>query len=80
MHYLLGMETWKSANGIFLSQGKYAVDILKIFRMMECKEMATPMESNLKFLSDASSNMVDPMMYHHIRVSFMCLANTRLDI
>ena len=45
MHYFLGMEVWQSADGISLGQGKYAVEILKRFRMMECKEMATPMAS-----------------------------------
>ena len=29
MHYFLGMEVWQSADGIFLGQGKYAVEILK---------------------------------------------------
>ena len=37
MHYVLGMEVWKNADGISLGQGKYAVEILKRFRMMECK-------------------------------------------
>ena len=46
MHYFLGMEVWSSAYGIFLGQGKYAVEILKRFRMMDCKAMATPMVSN----------------------------------
>ena len=54
MHYFLGMGLWHSADGIFLSQGKYAVDILKRFRMLDCKEIAMPMESNLKLLCDAS--------------------------
>ena len=31
MHYLLGMEVWKREDGIFLGQGKYAMDILKRF-------------------------------------------------
>ena len=52
MHYFLGMEVWQSVDGIFLGQGKYAVEILKRFRMMDCKEMTTPMESNLKLISD----------------------------
>ena len=29
MHYFLGMEVWKNADGISLGQGKYAVEILK---------------------------------------------------
>ena len=63
IHYLLGMELWQSADGIFLGQGKYPVEILKRFRMMDCKEMATPMASNLKLLCDASLETVDATMY-----------------
>ena len=54
MYYFLGMEVWQSANGFFLGQGKYAIEILKRFRMLDCKAMATPMASNLKLLCDAS--------------------------
>ena len=54
MHYVLGMEMWKSADGIFLSQGKYIMDILKIFRMMDYKVISTTMASNLKLLCYAS--------------------------
>ena len=63
MHYLLGMEVWQSTGGIFLGQGKYAVEILKRFGMMDYKAMDTPMASNLKLLSDASSKSVDASMY-----------------
>ena len=54
---------WQSVDGIFLGQGKYAVEIMKRFWMMDSKAMATPMESNLKLLSDASSETIDAMMY-----------------
>ena len=80
MHYFLGMEVWQSADGIFLGQGKYAVEILKRFGMMDWKAMATPMASNLKLLSDASSESVDSMMYRQMIGSLMYLTNTRLDI
>jgi hypothetical protein len=40
MHYYLGLEVWKRSDVIFLSQGKYAVEILKKSRMMECNSMA----------------------------------------
>ena len=45
MHYFLGMEVWQSADGISLRQGKYAVEILKRFGMMDCKAMATEPEA-----------------------------------
>ena len=64
MHYFLGMEVWQNVDGISLEQGKYAVEILKRFGMMDCKAMTTPMASNLKLLSDASLESVDAMMYH----------------
>ena len=74
------MEVWQNVDGIFLRQGKYAVGILKRFRMMDCKAITTPMASNLKLLSDAPSNSVDAMMYRQMIGSLMYLMNTRPDI
>ena len=54
---------WQNADGISLVQGKYTVDILKRFRMMDCKAMTTPMALNLELLSDASLEVVDATMY-----------------
>ena len=47
--------------------------------MMDCKAMTTPMASNLKLLSDASSESIDAMMYRQMIGSLMYLTNTRLD-
>ena len=52
---------WQSTDGIFLGRGKYAVEILKRFRMMDY--MTTPMASNMKLLSYASLDSVDATMY-----------------
>jgi hypothetical protein len=41
-HYFLGLEVWQRSNEIFLSQGKYTLEILKIFQMTDCKSMPTP--------------------------------------
>jgi hypothetical protein len=35
MLYLLGLEVWKNPKKIFLNQGKYAVEIMKRFNMLE---------------------------------------------
>ena len=80
MHYFLGMEVWQSADGIFLGQGKYVVEILKRFGMMDCKAMTTPMALNLKLLTDASSESVDATMYRQMIRSLMYLMNMRPDI
>jgi hypothetical protein len=60
MHYFLGLEVWQRLDGIFLSQGKYTVEILQRFRMMDCKSTTTPMVTKLKLLSDSSSYLLIP--------------------
>ena len=80
MHYFLGMEVWQIVDGISLGQGKYAVEILKRFRMMDCKAMTTPMALNLKLLSVGSSESVDATMYRQMICSLIYLMNTRPDI
>jgi hypothetical protein len=80
MHYFLGLEVWQSPERIFLNQGKYAVEILKIFDMLECKSMNTPMETKLKLLVDTSSELIDATLYRQIIGLLMYLTNTRPDI
>ena len=80
MHYFLGMYVWKNVNSIFLSQGKYAVEILNKFEMLDHKEITTPMESNFKLLCYASSDSIDAMIYRQMIGSLMYLKNTRPDI
>ena len=61
-------------------QGKYVVETLKRFGIMDCKAMTTPMASNLKLLSVASPETVDATMYHHMIGSLIYLMNLRPDI
>jgi hypothetical protein len=63
MHYFLGLEVWQSPERIFLNQGKYTVEILKRFDMLECKSMNTPMEAKLKLLVDTLSDLIDATLY-----------------
>ena len=48
--------------------------------MMDYKAMTTPLASNLKLLSDASSDSVDATKYHQMIGSLMYLTNMRPDI
>ena len=80
MHYFLGLEVWQYPEEIFLNQGKYAVEILKRFGMIYCKDMTTLMTTNLKLLNDDTSKTVDATLYRQIIGSLMYLTNTILDI
>jgi hypothetical protein len=82
MHYFLGLEVWQRTDEIFLSQGKYTVEILRRFGMTDCKSMTTPMVTNLKKLSESSSDsdLIDPTMYRQMIGSLMYLVNTKPDI
>ena len=81
MHYFLGLEVWQRTDEIFLSQGKYTVEILK-FGMIECKSMPTPMVMDLKKMNEAStdSSKIDPHLYHQLIRSLRYLVNTISDI
>jgi hypothetical protein len=82
MRYFLGLEVWQRSGENFLSQGKYTIDILRRFGMLDCKSMSTPMVSNLKKLheSDFGSNLVDQSLYRQLIGSLMYLIHTRPDI
>jgi hypothetical protein len=77
MHYFLGLEVWKRTYDTFLSEGKYTVEILKNFGMIECKSMPTPMVMGLKKMSDTDSREIDPYLYRQFIGSLMYLVNTR---
>eukprot|EP00253_Pinus_taeda_P029149 PITA_29149 len=55
MHYFLGMEVWQKDGEVFVSQGKYANEILRQFHMEKCKPMQTPLAVN-----QLSQAMVQP--------------------
>jgi hypothetical protein len=61
---------------IFLGQGKYVVEILKRFEVLDHKLMDTPMESNMKLLEDTTSEVVDATLYRKMIGSLMHFTNT----
>jgi hypothetical protein len=81
MHYLLRLEVWRTYE-IFLSKGKYTIEILTKFRMTNCKSMPTSMVMNLKKMNEASSDLgeIDPHIHRQLIGSLMYLVNTRPDI
>jgi hypothetical protein len=68
MYYFLGLEVWQRTDEIFPSQGKYTVEILNKFGILNLKLVATPMVKNLKKLrvSSCDSNEIDPTLYRQL--------------
>ena len=63
MRYFLGIEVYQSKYSIFISQSKYAHEILKIFNMINSKVVPTPAKSGLKLSKEDEGSKVDPTLF-----------------
>ena len=77
LHYFLGLEIWQQEGELFVSQGKYAQEILGKFHMKESKPMDTPLSGNLRKEDATSAKVVDAIVYRQLVGSLMYLVNTR---
>jgi hypothetical protein len=80
MKYFLGIEVEQSAQGIFISQQKYATDVLKKFRMEKCKPADTPIALGTKLRKEDVGSTVNSTLYKQLVGSLMYLTTTRPDI
>ena len=80
MKYFLGIEVNQSEDGIFICQSKYANDVLKRFRMSNCKPGVTPIATGTKLSKDDDASKVDPTLYKRLVGSLVYLTATRPDI
>ena len=63
MHYFLGLEIWKGDGELFVSQVKYANEILQRFHMDRCKPMETPLATTWRKEDSTSGEEVDATVY-----------------
>lgn len=66
MRYFLGMQVKHEPSRIFISQEKYAADLLKKFHMTHCKPLSTPMFVNDKLSKNDGKERVDEMTYRSL--------------
>ncbi|KAL0535953.1 hypothetical protein IC582_024883 [Cucumis melo] len=59
LHFFLGLEVCQTDGGTFISQKKYAKDLLKKFGMINCKLATTPMNVNEKLQQNDGAEMAD---------------------
>ena len=56
-----------------ICQSKYANDVLKRFRMLNCKTAVTPIATGTKLSKDDDGSKVDPRLYKRLIGSLMYL-------
>ncbi|CAI9098493.1 OLC1v1035154C1 [Oldenlandia corymbosa var. corymbosa] len=78
--YFLGIEVLQLNCGFFISQRKYAGDVLKKFKMNVANAILTPAEEMLMLTKDKSENFVDPTYFKTLVGSLRYLTSTRPDI
>ena len=80
LHYFLGLEVNQNSYGIFISQRKYATDLLNRFNVLNCKPTPTPMNANEKLVVDDGTGMSSARYYKSIVGGLNYLSHTRHDI
>ncbi|GKA51023.1 ribonuclease H-like domain-containing protein [Tanacetum coccineum] len=79
LNYFLSISVTRDSSGMFLSQKKYAVEILDRAHMVNCNPSWTPIDTESKLGSDGDP-VSDPTLYQSLATSLQYLTFTRPDI
>ena len=81
LKYFLGLEVARSNEGIFNSQRKYTLDLLRETSKLGCKPASTPLEPNWKNKDEKNEEeQVDIGRFQRLVGKLIYLSHTRLDI
>lgn len=80
LKYFLGIEFARSQKGIFMSQRKYALDIVHDAGLTGSKPELFPMEQNLRLTSESGEKLHDPSKFRRLVGRLIYLTVTRPDI
>ncbi|KAK0591784.1 hypothetical protein LWI29_007955 [Acer saccharum] len=80
LSYFLGLQIRQLNDGIFITQAKYAKNLVKKFGLENVKHCDTPMSTTLKLSKDASGKSLEQTLYRGMIGSLLYLTASRLDI
>ncbi|KAI3825270.1 hypothetical protein L1987_06751 [Smallanthus sonchifolius] len=80
LSYFLGISVTRNSTGLFLSQEKYAFDILLRAKMADCNPVHTPVDTTGKIGSNVGEPISDPTTYRSLAGALQYLTFTRPDI
>ncbi|GJV19798.1 ribonuclease H-like domain-containing protein [Tanacetum coccineum] len=79
LNYFLGVSVTRDSSGLFLSQKKYAVELLEKAHMVNCNPSRTPVDIESKLGADGDP-VSDLTLYRSLAGSLQYLTFTRPDI
>ncbi|KAJ9552074.1 hypothetical protein OSB04_016119 [Centaurea solstitialis] len=80
LSYFLGISVQWSPDGLFLSQGRYAQEILERAKMDDCNPVSTPVDTTGKLSASSGDLLDDPTTYRNLAGALQYLTFTRPDI
>jgi hypothetical protein len=80
LNYFLGLQVKQTVDGFFISQSKYAKDLVKRFGLDGKSHARTPMSTSVKISSDLAGKSVDPSLYRSMIGSLLYLTASLPDI
>ena len=80
LSYFLGLEVSSDSTGYYLSQAKYASDLLSHVGLTKTKVVSTPLEMNARFTPLDGTPLNDATLYRQLIGSLVYLTVTRPDI
>lgn len=72
LSYFLGISATRTSHGVFLSQQKYATDILDRAHLLNCNPCKTPADTDSKLGLDGPP-VSDPTIYRSLAGALQCL-------
>ena len=78
--HFLGLQIRQLDSGIFLSQSKYAKNLMKKFGLESVSSVRIPMSPNVKLTMDLLGKSVDSSLYKSMIGSLLYLTASRPDI
>ena len=83
LSYFLGLEITHSTDGLYITQAKYASDLLSRARLIDNKTVDTPIELNAHLTPSGRGGgkpLSNPSLYRRLVGSLVYLIVTHLDI